>query len=61
MVDGQLIDYTNVTMGIVGHSSMWNPSRVLQLTVSGVALGPGDHYVKVSVHTGASDDLGFRL
>jgi archaellum component FlaG (FlaF/FlaG flagellin family) len=40
---------------------MWEPSSVLQLTVAGIALGQGDHYVKVSVHTGASDDLGFRL
>ena len=61
MVDGQLVAYSNVTMAIVGHSAMWDQSKVLQLTVSGVALGPGDHYVKVSVHTGASDDLGFRL
>ncbi len=61
MVDGEMMPNSNLTVGLFDATGLWAPMSVLELTISGVRFDPGDHYVKVSVHTGASDELAFRL
>lgn len=58
LIDGVYMDHTASVAG--GSTTVWGKSAVIEATVA-IALGPGDHYVKVVTENGVSDMLYFRM
>ncbi len=59
-VDGQ--PYTSLTFDVLETSEdVWRAGQVLEITVTGLNLGAGDHRAKVSVAHGVSDSFRFRI
>ncbi len=60
LIDGIVVQDSNIQKTIIGGGSVWNPADVLELKVN-TTLSSGDHRIRVVTENGVEDTLDFRI